>query len=100
MTDVIPVEIRGFGGLRQVFADRQWSFPLSVQLERELTGPELLEKLEIPRDQVEAIMINGLVRSFDQVIKPGDRVALVPPGTPGPYRVLLGIVERKNPSDD
>ena len=25
------------------------------------------------------------------IFQPGDRVALLPPGTPGPYRVLLGF---------
>ena len=47
-------------------------------------------------DQVEAAFVNGRVASFATVLKDGDRLALVPPGTPGPYRVLLGIRDGKN----
>ena len=31
----------------------------------------------------------------DAVISPGDRIALVPPGVPGPHRFCLGIYQRK-----
>jgi molybdopterin converting factor small subunit len=50
-----------------------------------------------PRD-VEAVFINGKVAPFDTVLKDGDRVALVPPGTPGPYRVFLGFKNLENQS--
>ena len=37
-------------------------------------------------------MINGKAVSPGEArIRPGDRVALLPPGTPGPYRVMLGL---------
>ena len=89
------IEVRGFGKLSQVFRERHWSFPFVFEIDNKVTCSELLDHLGIARDQVEAIMVNGKVLSFDKTISPGDRVALVPPGTPGPYRVLLGFVERK-----
>lgn len=52
----------------------------------------LVAELKINPRQVEAVFINGAARHLEDVINPGDRVALVPPGTPGPYRVLLGFV--------
>ena len=36
-----------------------------------------------------------LKSSFDTIIQDNDRVALIPPGTPGPYRVLLGFKNKK-----
>ncbi len=48
----------------------------------------------LPED-VEAVFINGKVSSFDTILQDNDRVAFIPPGTPGPYRVLLGFVNKK-----
>ncbi|SFM91158.1 MoaD/ThiS family protein [Thermodesulforhabdus norvegica] len=51
----------------------------------------LLARLGIPEDIVEGVFINGRIMPFSTVLKDNDRVALVPPGTPGPHRFLLGI---------
>ncbi|RQD65525.1 MAG: MoaD/ThiS family protein [Desulfonatronovibrio sp. MSAO_Bac4] len=55
----------------------------------------LMKKIGLAEDDVEAVFINGRVSSLTAEFKNGDRVALVPPGTPGPYRVLLGIRDGK-----
>ncbi|MBF7084039.1 MoaD/ThiS family protein [Desulfallas sp. Bu1-1] len=89
------VEVRAFSFLKLEFDRRGWPFPMTVKLERECTALELAEKLELPRDKIEAVFINGIAGPLDRVVRPGDRVAFVPPGTPGPYRVILGMV---NPS--
>jgi hypothetical protein len=90
MADVI--ELRAFMGLLNIFKKRNWSSPLLVAVKTGLTGCELLSMLDIPLEQVEVIFINGKVfRPAEAVINPGDRVALAPPGCPGPYRVLLGF---------
>lgn len=86
------IEVRGFSFIKEIFDRRNWPFPLRVKLEKECTAAELAEKLEIPRDKIEAVFINGVVSKMEGAIKPGDRVAFVPPGTPGPYRVILGMV--------
>lgn len=90
------IELRGFMGLVDVFKARNWSIPYLLNLEDEITGSNLLTMLKIDEKQVEIFFINGKVfLPYDAVIKPGDRVALVPPGTPGPYRVLLGFVNKE-----
>jgi len=86
------IELRGFMHLVEVFKERNWSIPMSFTIEKGLTGSELITLLKIPEKQVEIVFING--KAFlpaEAFIHPGDRVALVPPGTPGPYRVLLGF---------
>ena len=59
---------------------------------------DVLVMVGLTEEEVEAVFVNGRVRPFHHVIEDGDRVAAVPPGTPGPYRVLLGIkqVNRKS----
>jgi hypothetical protein len=86
------IEIRAFMGLLDLFKERKWSSPFILAATGGLTGPELLATLDIPAERVEVIFINGKVFHLaDAFISPGDRVALAPPGTPGPYRVLLGF---------
>ncbi len=54
---------------------------------------EIIDDLGIDQSQVEAVFVNGRTAPFSTRLKDNDRLALVPPGTPGPYRVLLGIRE-------
>jgi hypothetical protein len=86
-----PVEVRGFLQLDQLFKQRNWPVPLFVDIEKPLTGIELAEKLAIPLAEIEIIFINGFAQSVQCVIQSGDRVAFVPPGCPGPYRMALGF---------
>lgn len=85
------VEVRGFSFIKQMFDRRNIPFPLYVDLAQECTAGELAEKIGIPPEMIEAVFINGVARRAGDTIRPGDRVAFVPPGTPGPYRVILGI---------
>ena len=48
-------------------------------------------QLKIDRDEIEVIFVNGFVQELDFQINPGDRVAFLPPGCPGPYRIALGF---------
>ena len=41
---------------------------------------------------IEAVFRNGRVTNIYDRVMPGDRLAFVPYGTPGPYRVFLGMV--------
>ncbi|MFX4261089.1 MoaD/ThiS family protein [Pelotomaculum propionicicum] len=87
------IEVRGFGDIKKLFEEREWSQPIKVELEEEISAADLAAKLDIPFEKIEIIFVNGKASPFGAhcLIKPGDRVAYVPPGTPGPYRVLLGF---------
>ena len=89
----VVVELRGFMDLADLFRQRNWPNPLEIDAQGKMSGSELLERLDIPLEKVEVIFINGKAvdPSMAAVISGGDRVALVPPGAPGPYRVLLGF---------
>jgi hypothetical protein len=55
------------------------------------TALDLIHSLKLKREDVECVFINGKANSFGYVIQDNDRVGLIPPGTPGPHRYLLGI---------
>lgn len=86
------IEVTTFSFLRDLWKERNWPLPLVYNLSEEITGSELLSQLKIPAQRVEGIILNHTAMSVENaVIRPGDRVALLPPGTPGPHRLLLGI---------
>ncbi|MBT4402021.1 MAG: thiamine biosynthesis protein ThiS [Bacteroidetes bacterium] len=60
------------------------------------TIDQLILDLHLKKDDVEAVFVNSRVEiDFDRILKDQDRVALVPPGIPGPYRVMLGFINKK-----
>ncbi len=56
---------------------------------------ELIKQVKLNHKDVEVSFINGKIAPFDAILHHGDRIALIPPGTPGPYRVLLGFKNKK-----
>jgi hypothetical protein len=86
------ISIRVYGFLRQ-YLDKQ---QLPYVLEREIPGggspaSEVAQKLSLPLDKIEAVFCNGRIINIYDSVRPGDRVAFFPHGTPGPYRVFLGM---------
>ena len=59
------------------------------------TVEKLLMDMGLGAEDVEAVFINGSIQPVDALVYHGDRVAVMPPGTPGPYRVLLGMMREK-----
>lgn len=85
------IEIRGFLQLDKIFRTRFGAIPLICKLDGPITGIELAKKLDISTEEIEVIFVNGFVQALDYEIHPGDRVAFLPPGCPGPYRIALGF---------
>lgn len=84
------IELRAFMRLSDLFKERHWKNALQFDVDfgekLETTGQELLAQLAIAAEDVEIIFVNGRVfRPSAAIIKPGDRVALVPPGAPVPF---------------
>lgn len=87
--------VRMFGALHTFRKDRGMNSTVDVAIP--LGGRKALDlanDLALPIDKVEAVFVNHLVFGLDQMVKPGDRVAFVPTGIPGPARVLLGISDK------
>lgn len=85
------IEVRGFLHLNAFLRKKYGPLPLILDLSTPVTGVELAERLNIPLDEIEVIFVNGFVQALDFTINPGDRMAFLPPGCPGPYRIALGF---------
>ena len=87
------LSIAVFGPLRK-HMDRQG---LSYTLRRAVSkggrsAYDVAVDLGLPPEKVEAVFRNGQVINIYDTVFPGDRLAFFPQGTPGPYRVFLGMV--------
>ncbi|KUK37075.1 MAG: ThiamineS protein [Thermacetogenium phaeum] len=91
------IELRGFANLYKIFRERNWSYPHRMEVNEGCTLRDLLHLIDINIDEVEAILVNGKVQTLDYKIRDRDRIALIPPGTPGPYRMLLGFLKTRDP---
>jgi len=92
-----PVEVRIFGTLRSYMDRRNLPYMLKKGMpEGKLTPNDIASELNIPINEIEAVFINGKVSDRESLLSPGDRIGFFPYGTPGPYRLFLGMVEKKN----
>ena len=86
------VNITIFGFLRQ-HMDEQ-GLPYAIEKEIASEGEavcDIAQGLSLPLEKIEAVFCNGRVINIYDTVFPGDRVAFFPFGTPGPYRVFLGM---------
>lgn len=89
------IELHAFMDLADLFRERQWANPREFDIDDAISGPDLLKVLEVGLERVEVMFVNRkAVATALAQIRPGDRVALVPPGVPGPHRFLLGFKNR------
>ena len=97
---MITVLFNAFSFLQKTFRDKGLGYSnVRLSLPGGTTPRALIRTFELDPDQVEAVFVNGTIVPFDTVLQDQDRVAFVPPGTPGPYRVHLGMVTEKNRID-
>ena len=88
-----PVTIRVFGFLRSHMDAQGLPYALEKTIPEEgCAAYDIVTRLSLPPEKVEAVFRNGQVINIYDPIFPGDRLALFPYGTPGPYRVFLGMV--------
>ncbi|WP_418884295.1 MoaD/ThiS family protein [Anaerotignum propionicum] len=73
--------------------------PFYIEIDEPINGLELSEQLGIQKEDVEVIFVNGFVQQLDYLIQPGDRIAFLPPGCPGPYRIALGFYGKNQDND-
>ena len=85
------IELRGFLQLDAFLKKKFGTMPVFLEIDGPISGLELSKQLEIKRDDIEVIFVIGFVQQVDYIINPGDRVAFLPPGCPGPYRIALGF---------
>lgn len=93
------LEIRGFLQLDAFLKKKYGKMPIFLEIDGPISGLDLSEKLGINRDDIEVIFVNGFVQQLDFILNPGDRMAFLPPGCPGPYRIALGFYGKNQDND-
>ncbi|GAB4256843.1 MAG: hypothetical protein Kow0092_03200 [Deferrisomatales bacterium] len=92
MAEPAPAHVRLLGCLHTWMKDRgrpdEVAVPVAPEGEPAL---EVARRLELPLDRIEAVFVNRICHDLAHPVRPGDRVAFVPQGTPGPHRFTLGI---------
>lgn len=89
-----PVTVRMFGVLHTLRRESGLPTTIDVTIPASgTTGRRLAASLDLPVDKIEGVFVNRSVHPLDHPIAPGDRVAFVPHGTPGPHRVFLGLFD-------
>ena len=86
------ISVRIFGSLRQYVETQGLSPSFEKEISStEISALELAKEILIPPEKIEAVFRNGRIINIYDPVFPGDRVAFCPYGTPGPYRVFLGM---------
>ncbi|MBF0303018.1 MAG: MoaD/ThiS family protein [Desulfamplus sp.] len=94
----MKITFNAFSFLQKKLSDNGFCFyNVEMDMLENSTVNELLYNLKLGKDDVEGVFVNGKISPFDTFLHDGDRVGLLPPGTPGPYRVMLGIVKTQQP---
>ncbi|MDD2384759.1 MAG: MoaD/ThiS family protein [Sulfurospirillaceae bacterium] len=84
--------LNAFSFLREKLTDQGYNYldaPMSLPENISIGG--LIDLMGLKQESVEAVFVNHKVMPKETILHDGDRIALLPPGTPGSYRLMLGI---------
>lgn len=94
--DVPTILFNAFSFLQKKLKEKNCPYSnVDINFSKGETVEDIVTRIGLKTDDIEAVFINGRIQSFDTILCDQDRVAIFPPGIPGPYRVLLGIVKKK-----
>lgn len=84
--------VRMFGCLHTIRKERGLESIQEIALPPEgRRAEDIALDLGLPLERIEGVFVNNLVFDLDKIVMPGDRVAFIPTGIPGPHRFMLGI---------
>ncbi len=90
------ITFNAFSFLQKKLKEKQVEYSnVTMRIAPGTTAQDLVEQVQLRPEEVEVVFVNGRVRPLDTILQDNDRVALIPPGTPGPYRVLLGFKNKQ-----
>lgn len=91
MSETAPVTVRMIAALHTYRIER--GLPSTVQVEvpdEGTTALALAEQLELPISRIDGVFHNYRGAGLDVIVRPGDRVAFVPIGTPASHPAFFG----------
>ena len=92
MSKTPNTRIRLFGNLHTLRRERGLPSVAEIWLpESGKTAVDVAEELDLPLSRIEGVFCNHKAYSLDKSLRPGDEIAFIPTGVPGPHRYMLGI---------
>ena len=89
---MIHITFNAFSFLRKRLKEQGIAYvEAPMEFPDNFTPKDIIKKFGFEDGEVEAVFINRKVKPMETPLKDGDRIALLPPGTPGSYRLILGI---------
>lgn len=94
MSEKTTTTIRIYGSLRTIRTGRGLPRSAEVHIPGEgRTARDISIELELPDEKIEGVFVNHKVYGLDRIVMPGDEIAFISTGVPGPHRYMLGIHE-------
>ncbi len=92
MSNAPNTKIRMFGSLHTFRRNRGLKPYEMIYIPPEgCSGYDLAHELDLPLNKIEGVFVNNTAYPLDAHIRPGDKVAMISSGVPGPHRYSLGI---------
>lgn len=92
MPSPLTTTVRMFGALHTIRKGRGLASVAEVLIPAEgRTARDIARELDLPLDKIEGVFVNAIVYAIDHRVLPGDRIAFIPTGVPGPHRFMLGV---------
>jgi molybdopterin converting factor small subunit len=76
---MITVHVRLFATLLRFFPDLQLGETMQVNLPDGSTVGQLIERLNIPVEEIKIVFVNNIFRDMGYALKNGDTVGIFPP---------------------
>ncbi len=75
----MQVEVKVFCGRERYIPGTKFGQPILVEIPDGYNGRMLIEKLNIPEKMAFSFLVNGVHKTFDDILSDGDRIAIFPP---------------------
>jgi len=76
---MITVQVRLYATLRRHQPGLGLGEAQAIELADATTVRQLVQRLDLPEDEVKVVFVNGISRESDHVLTEGDRVGIFPP---------------------
>ncbi|MDO9558006.1 MAG: MoaD/ThiS family protein [Coriobacteriia bacterium] len=88
---IAPASVRAFAFLHDVRRSRGQSPHVELDVPSSgMSAFDIARTLELPLDLIGGEFLNGMLFDGDVIVRPGDRVAFVPKGTPAFHPAFFG----------
>lgn len=76
---MMRVRAKLFATLSRHYAGVMPGTPVEVEVADGATLSDLIDRLDVPHEEVKMVFVNGRMRSLDYELEPGDEVGIFPP---------------------